>query len=216
MTRLTRRTAVSLGAASLVVATAQVVSALPSEQPVSELLPGEQEPANNLDGAVPSLLSSVPVEGQSLALSLEFIGGKAETLTDGGRTRATAQDLPASLVLANNGREPVPAGTRVVVRSAGLDIAGLVTGAKQPVLVCGVNSDANDWLAVEQENIGTVLTLRQVLPSGSALTVDVAWGLSSGTALKSGSKVQVLASAVLVASSSNYYEAQAPEVVLSL
>lgn len=215
MTRVTRRTAIGLGAVSLVAVAAQAASALPSASSTSQPSPGEQTPVKNLDGAVASPLSSVQVKDQSLALSLELAGGKAETLTDIGRTRLTVQGVPSSLVLANNGSEPVPAGTRVVVRSAGLDAAGLVTGAKHPVLIHGMNNSVNDWVTMEQQNIGTVFTLRQALPSGNALTIDVVWALSSGSVLEGGGKVRVLASATLVTSSSNYYEVQAPEVILS-
>lgn len=216
MTHVTRRTAVGLGAVSLAVATAQVASALPSADPGGGLLPGGQVPVKNLGGAVPSPISSVRVSEQNLALSLEFTGNKIDALTDGEQTRdVVVHDVPTSLVLANIGGESIPTGTRVTVRSANLDAAGLVTGAKQPVLVRGVTNDARTWLVIAHENGGTVLTLCQALPSGCALTADLAWELSSGTVLEGAGKVQVLASAALVTGGSNYYEAQAPEVILS-
>lgn len=204
-----RRTALSLGLASVLV-TGQQAAVASSRRPRPATATSSRPVA-----AVPAV-GQVPVEHAGLHLALQFAGAQSQTVRDRlGRAQLALAGLPVSLVIANAGSEPVRAGTRVQVKARGADAAGLLTGPQQVLQVAGAANNVRSLLAIGQGQAASELTLSRGLAPGDQLRVDLLWQLPQGLASHQVTQVQLSASAVLVSATHSYYEAQSSEVMVT-
>lgn len=124
--------------------------------------------------------------------------------------------LPTRLTIANNGNQPLAAGTVISVSARRVRPNGLLE-ADTRVLVTRAGQDSNGrGAALASAGIeGDVSTLQlvQELPAGQSITAVLTWQGIRGVAKSTIGTVQVIASSVLDDRITSYTQALSAEVI---
>lgn len=107
--------------------------------------------------------------------------GRGASIFVGQRSAGTTlSELPQHLVLRNNSDVTLRAGTQILVTSRGLDAAGRLTGARQPLQMTRVTGTQARVVTVHQRSNDSVLILSRPLAACQTLVLGVSFSLAAG------------------------------------
>lgn len=164
--------------------------------------------ATVLGAHLPARAQNLPGSGQ---VSVAFEGKGASIFVGQYSGTATLSNLPERLVVRNDSDVTLRAGTQILVTSRGLDSAGLLTGARQPLQLARVTGDQGRAVTIHQRSDASVLILSRPLATGQSLVLGVSFSLAAGVAAQQLGSVQLLAKVQLRPGVGLYREAQSPE-----